>query len=227
LSTGPKFYTYVDQPYIPVEFADAAYRYGHSQVRSLYTLNDGGAKGQVFPDCAGTCPVPHDRVVDWAYFFDVDNKRPPQASKRIDTVLAHSLIDLPTSVVGTTDIPEEHSLAYRDLVRGEAVDLPSGEAIARVMGVEPLSQEEVGLRAMGWTSETPLWYYILKEAEVRHRGERLGEVGGRIVAEVLLGLIDGDPTSHRNAEAEWKPELPSAQAGDFTIADMLRYAGEA
>jgi hypothetical protein len=130
-------------------------------------------------------------------------------------------------VVGTTDIPEEHSLAYRDLVRGEAVDLPSGEAIARVMGVEPLSQEEVGLRAMGWTSETPLWYYILKEAEVRHRGEHLGEVGGRIVAEVLLGLIDGDPTSYRNAEAEWKPELSSAQAGDFTIADMFRYAGEA
>jgi hypothetical protein len=105
--------------------------------------------------------------VDWAYFFDVDNRRPPQASKRIDTVLAHSLIDLPSSVVGTTEIPEQHSLAYRDLVRGEALYLPSGEAIARVMDVEPLSQEEVGLRAMGWQSETPLWYYILKVAEWR------------------------------------------------------------
>jgi hypothetical protein len=227
LSNGVKFYTYADQPYIPVEFADAAYRYGHSQVRSLYMLNDGGAKGQVFPDCAGTCPVPHDRAVDWAYFFDIDTNRPPQASKRIDTVLAHSLIDLPTSVVGNTEIPEEHSLAYRDLVRGEAVDLPSGEAIARVMGVEPLSQDQVGLRVMGWTSETPLWYYILKEAEVRHRGERLGEVGGRIVAEVLLGLIDGDPNSYRNAETEWRPELPGSRAGHFTMADLLHYAGEA
>ena len=189
--------------------------------------NDGGAKGQVFPDCAGTCPVPHDRIVDWSYFFNVDTRRHPQASKCIDTVLAHALIELPTSVVGVTEIPEEHSLAYRDLVRGEAVDLPSGEAIARVMGVEPLSQEEVGLRAMGWTSETPLWYYILKEAEVRQRGERLGEVGGRIVAEVLLGLIDGDSTSYRNAETEWRPELPSAQAGVFTMADLLRCAGEA
>lgn len=227
LSTGMKFYTYPDEPYIPVEFADAAYRYGHSQVRSLYTLNSGGATGQVFPDCAGTCPVPHDRAIDWAYFFDVDNKRPPQASKRIDTLLAHSLIDLPTSVVGNTEIPEQHSLAYRDLVRGEALDLPSGEAIARAMGVAPLSQDEVGLWTMGWKSETPLWYYILKESEVRHGGERLGDVGGRIVAEVLLGLIDGDPSSYRNAEAEWRPELPGSLVGNFTMADLLHYAGEA
>jgi len=227
LSNGLQFYAYADQPYIPVEFADAAYRYGHSQVRSIYTLNESGAKGQVFPDYAGTCPVPHDRVVDWAYFFDVASKRRPQASKRIDTLLAHSLVDLPTSVVGDTEIPEQHSLAYRDLVRGEALDLPSGEALARAMGVEPLSKDEVGLSQMGWKSETPLWYYILREAEVRQRGERLGEVGGRIVAEVLLGLIDGDPNSYRNAETEWSPSLPGSQEGDFTIADLLKFAGAA
>jgi len=227
LSNGLQFYAYADQPYIPVEFADAAYRYGHSQVRSIYTLNESGAKGQVFPDCAGTCPVPHDRVVDWVCFFDVDSKRRPQASKRIDTLLAHSLIDLPTSVVGDTEIPEQHSLAYRDLVRGEALDLPSGEALARAMAVETLSKDEVGLSQMGWKSETPLWYYILREAEMRQRGERLGEVGGRIVAEVLFGLIDGDPNSYRNAETEWSPSLPGSQEGDFTIADLLKFAGAA
>src|SRR5437762_2981479 len=110
-TNGLKFYAYADSPYIPVEFADAAYRYGHSQVRLIYTLNGMGAKGQVFPDCEGTCPVPHDRAVEWAYFFRVDDSRPPQASKRIDTILAHSLIDLPKSVVGETEIPEDHSLA--------------------------------------------------------------------------------------------------------------------
>ena len=225
LTNGSKCYAYNERPYIPIEFADAAYRFGHSQVRSIYVLNDGGARGQVFPDCAGTVPVPHSRVVDWAYFFNVDDRRPPQASKRIDTILAHSLIDLPESVVGETTIPEEHSLAYRDLVRGEALDLPSGEAIARTMGIEPLSRDEVGLNQMGWNSETPLWFYILKEAEVRHRGERLGEVGGRIVAEVLLGLIDGDPNSYRNAQTQWRPELPGAQEGQFTMADLLRFVG--
>ena len=221
---GLMFYTYTDGPYIPVEFADAAYRYGHSQVRQMYTLNDMGATGQVFPDFQGTCPVPHDRAIDWAYFFNVDDTQPPQASKRIDTILAHSLIDLPKSVVGETSIPEEHSLAYRDLVRGEALELPSGEAIARVMGIEPLSKEEVGLSSLGWKSETPLWFYILKEAEVRYNGERLGDVGGRIVAEVLLGLIGGDPDSYLNAEPEWNPELPSTQEGHFTMADLLRFA---
>ncbi len=224
LNNGPQFYEYDERPYIPVEFADAAYRFGHSQVRSIYTLNSSGAKGQIFPDCAGTCPVPHNRVVDWAYFFNVDDNRPPQPSKRIDTLLAHSLIDLPKSVVGDTEIPEQHSLAYRDLERGEALDLPSGEAVSRAMDIEPLSSAESGLNKLGWPGETPLWYYILKEAEVRAGGERLGDVGGRIVAEVLLGLIDGDPTSYRNAESEWRPTLPGDQQGHFTMADLLRFA---
>lgn len=227
LSNCPRFYSYEPRPFIPVEFADAAYRFGHSQIRLSYALNDGSEQLSVFPDCGGTCPVPHDRVLDWAYFFDTDSERPPQASKRIDTILAHSLIDLPTSVVGTTEIPEEHSLAYRDLVRGEALDLPSGEAIARAIGVEPLNAGEVGLSALGWKSETPLWYYILKEAEVRHHGEQLGAVGGRIVAEVLVGLLAADPTSYFNAETEWSPTLPASQQGDFTIADLFKFAGVA
>ncbi len=224
LTNGLKFYAFGERPYIPVEFADAAYRFGHSQVRSIYMLNEYGAQGQVFPDCAGTCPVLHDRIVNWAYFFNVDDQHPPQASKRIDTLLAHALIDLPTPVVGETEIAEQHSLAYRDLVRGEALDLPSGEAIARVMGVEPLSKEEVGLQQLGWISETPLWYYILRESEVRNNGAYLGEVGGRIVAEVLLGLLAGDPSSYFNAADNWQPELPAAQIGQFSVADLLRFA---
>ncbi len=224
LYNGPQFYAYEERPYIPVEFADAAYRFGHSQVRLIYTLNSSGAKGQIFPDCAGTCPVPHDRVVDWTYFFSVDDHRPPQPSKLIDTSLAHSLIDLPNSVVGETEIPEEHSLAYRDLMRGQALALPSGEAVSKAMDIEPLSRDELGLNTLGWHGETPLWFYILKEAEVKAGGERLGDVGGRIVAEVLLGLVDGDSTSYRAAETEWRPTLAGAQDRHFTMADLLRFA---
>lgn len=224
LNNGVRFYPYDGTPFIPVEFADAAYRFGHSQIRSMYTLNDGGAKGNLFPDCAGTCPVPHDRVVDWSYFFEIPGQRRPQGSKKIDTSLAHSLINLPDSVVGVTSVAEQHSLAYRDLERGLALDLPSGETIARYMGVEPLSRDEVGLNRLGYQGETPLFYYILKEAEVRHQGEYLGEVGGRIVAEVLMALLDADASSYRNAEAEWAPTLPSGEAGAFTMADLLHFA---
>jgi hypothetical protein len=224
LTNGPKFYSYEPQAYIPIEFADAAYRYGHSQIRPNYVLNSGGAHGQVFPDCAGTSPVNHDRTLEWSYFFQTDAQHPPQASKRIDILLAHSLIDLPDSVVGKTETPEQHSLAYRDLERGRALDMPSGEAIARVMGVEPLTKEELGLEAVGVKGETPLWYYTLREAQIRHKGEQLGPVAGRIVAEVLIGLIASDPNSYFHAEGDWTPTLPSTQAGDFTMADLLRFA---
>jgi hypothetical protein len=78
---------------------------------------------------------------------------------------------------------------------------------------------------LGWAGETPLWYYVLKEAEIRCGGERLGDVGGRIVAEVLLGVLEGDPQSYRNVSPHWRPTLPAARAGEFTMADLLTFAG--
>jgi hypothetical protein len=82
--------------------------------------------------------------------------------------------------------------------------------------VPALGREQVGL---GW-AETPLWLYILKEAEVLHGGDRLGPVGGRIVGEVLVGMIDADPASFRSAEPDWTPTLP-ARDGAFGLADIL------
>jgi Animal haem peroxidase len=226
LEHGRRFYDYGTRPYIPVEFADAAYRFGHSQIRATYRLND-NAEGRIFPDLGGRQPVPAERVIDWRYIFAVDAKRPPQPSKRIDSRMVHALIDLPTTIVGETDDADLRSLACRDLQRGRALDLPSGEAVARVMGVPPLTADECGLRDPGLHGETPLWFYIVKEAEVRTGGARLGAVGGRIVAEVLIGLIDGDPDSYLGAAPGWRPTLPSAQTGDFTMADLLRFAGVA
>ncbi|MBV9279141.1 MAG: peroxidase [Chloroflexi bacterium] len=223
---GPSFYRVGDLPSIPVEFADAAYRYGHSQIRAYYQLNE-RARGRVFPDCAGACPVPADRALDWRLFFAVDSENPPQPTRRIDARLTHSLISLPEAVVGETELPEYHSLAVRDLLRGKALDLPSGEAVARVVGVEPLSPAQLGLRSEvpGWEGETPLWYYVLREAEVLEQGERLGPVGGRIVGEVLLGLIDADPGSYRSVAPSWTPELPGRRADHFTFTDLLEFAG--
>ncbi|MDB5059864.1 MAG: Myeloperoxidase, thyroid peroxidase, cyclooxygenase catalytic domain [Chloroflexi bacterium] len=224
LAYGPRYYRAGARPYIPVEFSDAAYRYGHSQIRARYHLN-ATASGSVFPECAGACPVAAGRVLDWRYYFDVDSQQAPQPTRRIDARLVHSLIALPPAVVGETEIPEHHSLAVRDLLRGRALDLPSGEAIAREMGVVSLTAEELRLVQVyaPWRGETPLWYYILKESEVRQDGQRLGTIGGRIVGEVLLGLISADPAAYL-AEQGWVPTLPAVQKNTFTMADLLRFA---
>ncbi|HET9559484.1 MAG TPA: peroxidase, partial [Actinomycetota bacterium] len=118
------------------------------------------------------------------------------------------------------------SLAVRDLQRGQGVGLPSGEAVARRLGVEPLTPEQVGLGQAGWRQETPLWFYLLKEAEHRGGGERLGPVGGRLVGEVLVGIVDADGESYRAVDPGWRPTLPAAQAGRFGLADLLAFTTE-
>ena len=55
---------------------------------------------------------------------------------------------------------------------------------------------------------------------MRSGGERLGEVGGRLVAEVLLGLLDADPESYRELDPSWQPTLP-ARDERFTLLDLL------
>ncbi len=72
---------------------------------------------------------------------------------------------------------------------------------------------------------TPLWYYILKEAEVLEQGLRMGPVGGRIVGEVFIGLLKADKDSYLTVNKNWKPTLPSAKSGDFEITDLLNFAG--
>jgi hypothetical protein len=203
-------------PIIPFEFADAAFRYGHGQIRNRYQLREAGGRHPVFPDLVGFAPVPAERHVDWRLLFGPGAQR----ARRMDGGLAPSLIGLPLAITGDVDVDAYHSLAARDLQRGAAIGLPSGEAVARAMGVEPLTADEAGLAASGWKGETPLWLYVLREAAVRGGGDRLGEVGGRLVAEVLLGLIDADPESYRALDPAWQPTLPAA--GDrFTVLDLL------
>jgi hypothetical protein len=79
----------------------------------------------------------------------------------------------------------------------------------------------------GLHEHTPLWYYILKEAEQRGGGEKLGPVGATIVAEVFVGLVHGDHQSYLWLKGKtWKPTLPSKTPGDFTMADLLRFVGD-
>jgi hypothetical protein len=83
------------------------------------------------------------------------------------------------------------------------------------------------LEAGGFLQNTPLWFYVLKEAEVRGNGNSLGELGSRIVAETQIGLIRNDDHSYLNADGGWDPskgvKLPN---GDpiVTIRDFFAFA---
>ena len=221
LAGGSRYYRPAADPFIPLEFADAAYRYGHGQLRESYRVKSGASAVPLFPDLVGFRPVPASRVVDWAGFFDLPGRLPAQRAKKIDGRLCSSIMHLPQAITGDVEVEAFHSLAARDLQRGHAVGLPSGEAIARYIGATPLTREQTALGSIGCDLETPLWYYVLKESEVQGNGDRLGEVGGRIVGEVLVGLLDHDPSSFRAARPGWRPELPSRVAGTFTMADLL------
>lgn len=200
-----RFFRPSGDAYIPLEFADAAYRYGHSQIRHRYRLNGDSEPMPLFPDLIGFRPVSPKHRVEWPRLFDADGSPPADRAKKIDGRLVGALIGLPVTLTGENEVAEFQSLAVRDLVRGQNVGLPSGEAVARHLGVTPLTPDEVGARAAGWRDETPLWFYILREADVCCGGNRLGPVGGRIVGEVLVGLLDLDPASVRHAPDDWTP----------------------
>jgi len=206
ISGDRRFYRPNGQPFIPLEFADAAYRYGHAQIRHTYRLSAGSAAVPIFPDLIGFRPVAPEHRVDWTRLFDTAGAAPADRAKKIDGRLVRSLIALPVVLTGACEVEEFHSLAVRDLERGHTAGLPSGEAVARRVGALPLTADEVGAASAGRPHETPLWYYILREADVRHAGARLGPVGARIVGEVLVGLLDLDPSSVRQAPEHWSPE---------------------
>jgi hypothetical protein len=72
-------------------------------------------------------------------------------------------------------------------------------------------------------NRTPLWLYVLREAHVVADGRHLGPVGGRIVAEVLVGLIEGDRFSYLRQDPDWTPTYGSGD--EFTVPDLLQAAG--
>lgn len=239
---------------MPVEFSVAAYRFGHSMVRNEYEWNrvfstDGnfGRKAsfaELFQfsigsgDLRGLPTLPVNWVVDWTRLHDfsdvagVENHVNSNVARPIDTFLAFDLSDLPEFQNRTPPVADLlRNLAVRNLLRGSQLMLPTGQEIADMIGATPLTPAEVAegpqgtvVKDNGFGKATPLWYYVLKEAEVKHNGQHLGEVGSTIVVETFHGLVEGSEDSILK-EANWTPSLKPGSS-IFTMADMLNHVGE-
>ena len=194
---------------MPVEFAVAGYRFGHSMIRDRYWVNFNfinATLGQVFEfSRTPRLPVFSNWVVDFNAFFDtgvavpVNNK-----ARKIDSFIANGLESLP-GPPGLMAI-----LAARNLRRGLARGLPSGQGMAHSFGIPPMTTPQLTsglppnevalLNANGrlLLKKTPLWYYVLREAAVLGAGNQLGPVGGRIVAQTFIRILKRDAASYLN-----------------------------
>ena len=232
---GRRFYDWRHDPYIPVEFSVAAYRFGHSQVRPSYRANFGTSHadvGQQFfalifdhaltgsadpADLRGGCRAPR-RFVDWQTFFDFGDGR-VRPNKTIDTTLSTALFHLLGPSAGSPD-----SLAVRNLQRSLTMKVPSGQAVARAMKLPVLKPTDLAdLAPHHLDTRTPLWFYVLREAQVEAAGRHLGPVGGRIVGEVIYGLVEGDSQSYLAQDPEWTPTYGIGST--FEMTHLLAKAG--
>ena len=244
LTNGRRFYDPLhSEAFIPVEF-QIIYRFGHSMVRPSYRANLHGDNGQPFfglifdPEEQGTAdPVdlrgfaraPR-RFIGWQTFFDFGGAYSADArpNKRVDTKVSTPLFQLPLETIPSGTPPV--SLMQRNLLRCLTWSLPSGQRISREMGIPELSSAELSelqpIRA-SFVESTPLFYYILKEAELREDGLRLGPMGARIVAEVFIGLLQLDPESYLSVQPDWLPTLPTQDGTpeSFRMIDFLTFAG--
>lgn len=232
------------EAFIPIELSMAAFRFGHTMVRPGYSLNRGqtGLRlAELFfltgpkkrrEDQGGELSVPltRNKAVNWRLFFDFEDLEPDlqkfkNFSRKLDPFLTSEMHDL----LKHTKVQEAPAnLAIRNLRRGMRAGLPSGQAIARLLNLTELDREALTsgvdgqvVKAKGLDKETPLWYYILKEAQILGNGERLGPVGSTIIAESFVRLLQADPTSYLARHPEWKPTL--GKNGEFSMVDLLRF----
>lgn len=189
--------------------------------------------------------LPFNWIIEWDRFVDKGMDDPERFARTIDTFIAPPLTQMLNQGAGLDpNDPVEapirellKHLARRNLLRGYHLSIPTGQAVAEQMGVTPLAKEALAdddtalktvMEQHGFLDNTPLWYYILREAEVQERGRTLGEVGSRIVCETIIGQVRHDPTSYLRQEHGWTPDdgvtMPDGSA-ITSLSDLLRFAG--
>lgn len=205
-------YNWKHQPFMPVEFAAAAYRFGHSMVRNAYRTNFEHNQLRFIPifnnvsftdenlvdatrDLRGFRAMTAQNSIQWDWFLQMTSSSGPfpQKARKIDTALSNALLFLPED-----DDPDAlaNKLAARNLIRGWRMALPSGPDMADKWCIDKVTLTEEEPEA--------LWYYVLREAQAQG-GERLGRLGSVILCATFGGILKGDPMSFVNMDPCWTP----------------------
>ncbi|MBL7807830.1 MAG: hypothetical protein JNN28_08460 [Saprospiraceae bacterium] len=281
-----KYFDWRNEPFVPLEFSAAAFRFGHSQVRGIYVFNQDPSyiamgESEQLQSLFASKPYSPFRVDMRLFFSDntdainfnhgidtkiamalrnipsqlgIDNPNrenflqlikglkginnqlsrkltEDEKEKTIDALLSLWLNDLQTEdvkkfILDTSLKVNEKNIAELNLTRGMLLGLPSGQDVARAMGIPPLKVTTANFPSH-LQNNTPLWYYILYEAQENSQSKRLGPVGSQIVCEVIVGLIKADKSSFLNQDPKWVPKDKNGlEKRSFSMIDIIQIAEE-